>query len=163
MKPKIIAFDLDDTLLDTTSLLIPIAKTPAFFERIKQPLPLMPGALENLEYLSKKYTLVIVTMGHVPSQQQKVSSLNIKHFFTNFYFADPAKRENKKDIFSKLGDSFLSIGNRRSMDIREAKLAGGLTCLFKYGEHQNESIEVPEDRPDFEVENHNQLIKVCQL
>ena len=60
-------------------------------------------------------------------------------------------------------EQFLSIGNRRSTDLREAKRQGGMTCLFRYGEHQNELVECPEDIPDFVTDNHAELIRICGL
>jgi putative hydrolase of the HAD superfamily len=166
---KVVVIDLDDTLLDTTNLLIPIAKTPAFYKRIQEPLPLMPGALENLKYL-QKYELVLLTMGHPESQKTKVRSLGIEKYFKNLYFADPQKNETKlikfqqivKD-FSLLPNEFISIGNRRSTDIRDAKKVGGQTCLFNYGEHRDELPQMPEDYPDFEVQDHSNLIQTCRL
>lgn len=167
---KVLVFDLDDTLLDTTGLLIPIAKTPAFHERIRKPLPLLEGAQKNLQTLKTKYRLALLTMGHVESQQAKVQSLGIAHFFERFYFADPQKKETKQDKFQEMlsdfkisGSEFMSIGNRRSTDIRDAKKVGGWTCLFKYGEHQDEQPSQPEDVPDFEVLSHQDLVRVCQL
>ncbi len=163
-------FDLDDTLLDTTQLLRPIAETPAFAERIRHRLPLMPGAKENLETLKPKYHLYLLTLGHVQNQQQKINSLGIEGYFEKIYFADSASAASKLGCFQKVredipgeGPTFLSIGNRRWMDIREAKKCGMQTCLFKYGEHQEESIDCPEDRPDFEVFTHQELIAVCRL
>lgn len=170
MKVKLIVFDLDDTLLDTTELLIPIARTQAFEDRIRQPLPLMPGALENLEYLKDRYDLALLTQGRLDAQMQKVKSLGIGHFFKEQYFADPTQQKPKSVFFAQIIETFrlppesvLSIGNRRTTDIREAKKVGAKTCLFKYGEHQNENVLVPEDIPDFEIHSHKELISVCQL
>lgn len=170
MKFQLIIFDLDDTLLDTTRLLIPIARTQAFEDRIRQPLPLMPGALENLEYLKSKYDLALLTQGRMEAQMQKVKSLGIGHFFKEQYFADPQQQKPKAYFFNHIIQEFrlppetvLSIGNRRSTDIREAKRAGARTCLFNYGEHQNEAAEVPEDVPDFEITSHKELIPACRL
>lgn len=170
MKIKLIVFDLDDTLLDTTELLIPIARTPAFEKRIREPLPLMPGALENLEYLKNNYILTLLTQGRIEAQMQKVKSLGIGHYFQDQFFADPSQNQHKGQFFAHiiqtfqmLPDQVLSIGNRRTTDIREAKKVGAKTCLFKYGEHLNEEPVVPEDIPDFEVRNHQELIQVCQL
>lgn len=170
MKFKWIVFDLDDTLLDTTGLLIPIARTPAFEDRIRQPLPLMPGALENLEVLKGRYRLALLTQGRLEAQMQKVKSLGIGPFFEEQFFADPQEQKPKGYFFKHLIATFqlepqsvLSIGNRRTTDIREAKKVGASTCLFKYGEHQNERVEVPEDIPDFEVNSHQDLISICRL
>ncbi len=170
MTLKLIVFDLDDTLLDTTNLLIPIARTPAFEERIRQPLPLMPQALENLRYLKDRYILTLLTQGRIDAQMQKVKSLGIGSFFKEQFFADPTQNKPKSMYFRQILEDFeihpdqaLSIGNRRSTDIREAKKVGYKTCLFKYGEHQNEIVEVPQDTPDFEVDSHQELIKTCRL
>ncbi|MEZ0392562.1 MAG: HAD family hydrolase [Pseudobdellovibrionaceae bacterium] len=170
MKIKLIVFDLDDTLLDTTELLIPIARTPAFEKRIREPLPLLPGAFENLEYLKNKYILTLLTQGRLDAQTQKVTSLGIGHFFQEQYFADPTQNQPKGVFFSQIIQNFgiqsqemLSIGNRRTTDIREAKKVGAQTCLFKYGEHQSETVECPEDVPDFEINSHQELLSVCRL
>lgn len=163
-------FDLDDTLLDTTSLLRPIAETPAFVERIRKPLPLMPGAKENLDKLKGKYRLFLLTLGHVEHQQQKVRSLGIEDRFEKIVYVDSHREASKIKGFERLiehvdekGETFLSIGNRRSMDIREAKKCGMKTCHFKYGEHQEEVVDCPEDIPDFEIHTHDELIAKCRL
>ncbi len=170
MKPKLLIFDLDDTLLDTTGILIPIARTLAFEKRIREPLPLLPGALENLQFLAKKYDLALLTQGRTDAQQLKVQALGIASYFKAQFFADPSRNESKAQMFLRIqkqwnisSHEMLSIGNRRMTDIREAKKMGAQTCLFKYGEHQNEVIEIPEDQPDFEVDHHRDLIRICLL
>ncbi len=167
---KAIIWDLDDTLLDTTRLLIPIARTPAFEERIRQPLPLLAGASENLIALSPRYLCFLLTYGRVEAQMQKLESCGIGSFFRACYFVDPAKQEQKGDYFAKIPqqwglrpDEILSVGNRRSTDIGEAKANGLTTCLFRYGEHIDEPPTRPEDHPDFEVTDHHELISRCRL
>lgn len=167
---KAIIWDLDDTLLDTTQLLIPIARTPAFEKRIREPLPLLSGANENLRLLSTKYLCFLLTYGRVEAQQQKLASLGIAPFFRACFFVDPQKGEMKSDYFAKIPGEWglrphevLSVGNRRSTDIGEAKDQGLQTCLFHYGEHQDEPAKRPEDLPDFEVHHHEELILKCHL
>ena len=170
MKLKAVVFDLDDTLLDTTRILVPIAKTPEFHKRIREPLPLIEGAKENLKYLSSKYDLYLLTMGDIENQKAKIKSLNIQSYFRSIYIANPQIKETKYIKFQQLivenkykPSEFISIGNRRSTDIRDAKKSGGLTCLFKYGEHLDELAECSEDIPDYEIQHHNELLKVCSL
>ncbi len=165
-----IAFDLDDTLLDTSRLLIPIAGTPEFDDRIKEPLPLMPGALDNLIALNSRYQLFLVTQGNLQVQKQKVQSLEIASYFKEIYFAESLPKNSKRQCFIRLfsenkfkPDQLLCIGNRRSSEIREAKKLGAFTCLFMHGEHIHESPEEPADQPDFEVSNHFEMIKICKL
>lgn len=170
MDIKVIVFDLDDTLLDTTGILIPIANTPEFLERIKKPLPLMDGALQNLKSLKEKYSLCLITIGKVADQKSKVKSLEISDYFEKIYYVDATLFKSKITYFEKVikdfsveAENVLSIGNRRSMEIRDAKKIGATTCLFKYGEHQNEKAESPFDSPDFEITNHSELIGTCRL
>lgn len=165
-----IVFDLDDTLLDTTRLLIPIANTPEFQQRIRSTLPLMDGASENLTVLSQKYQLCLVTMGNPETQRSKIQSLGIEKFFKKIYFANPENGQTKSNSFRQLlvdfgisPEEFLSIGNRRSVDIRLAKELGAKTCLFVHGEHQNEKIELPWDKPDHQIHHHHELISGCRL
>lgn len=130
----------------------------------------MEGAQKNLELLEKKYSLALLTYGNLTSQQQKVKSMGISNYFQKMYFADPDKNENKRMHFLKSIADFgvnaseaLSIGNRRSTDIREAKQIGLRACLFHYGEHSQETPQCPEDVPDFVVKNHQELLTICQL
>lgn len=166
---KALVFDLDDTLLDTSSWLIPVVKTDVYQERIQKPLPLMPGARENLEYLKGKYQLFLLTQGQPSLQKMKVEALNLTPYFETIYFADTEKKEDKQSYFQKIAAAFdepktvMSIGNRRSHDVRLAKRQGLMTCLFDYGEHQQESILEDGDLPDFEVRDHFELVRRCRL
>lgn len=170
MKIRHLIFDLDDTLLDTTQSLLSIANSPDFENRLRKPLPLLPGALENLKTLKASYRLFLVTQGRAHLQKLKVETLGIGSYFDRLYIADLSQGESKGDLFrricSELGapaESFLSIGNRRSTDIREAKKCGMQTCLFCYGEHADEIASCPEDIPDFEIHAHDELVTVCKL
>lgn len=170
MLPLALIFDLDDTLLDTSRLLIPIARTPEFERRILEPLPLMDGARENLQILSHKYHLSLVTQGNPRVQMAKIQSLGVADFFRHLEIVDtsldPSKSKAYRHVSAMMGIEparILSIGNRRSTDIRAAKALGMLGCLFKHGEHQNEVPEGPDDIPDFEVTHHRDLIRVCNL
>lgn len=167
---KALIWDLDDTLLDTTRLLIPIARTPAFEQRIREPLPLLDGAGANLRELSQRYVCFLLTYGRVEAQQQKLESLGIRPYFRACYFADPLKQETKSQYFKRIPAEWglkpsevISIGNRRSTDIGEAKDFGLQTCLFRYGEHQDEPILRDQEKPDFEVHHHGELIQICRL
>lgn len=168
--PRLIIFDLDDTLLDTSGWLIPVVNTKTFSERLEQKLPLLDGALSTLEYLQKKYQLALVTIGDPSLQKRKIELLSISNYFGRILLVDASTGKTKKQAFAEVSelqnistDEILSIGNRRSTDIRPAKQLGMTTCLFVYGEHQNEAIEEPEDIPDFLVHGYRDLIETCGL
>jgi len=167
---KHLIFDLDDTLLDTTQLLIPIKDTPDFFSRITQPLPLIPGAYENLVQLKKKYHLHLLTQGRPHLQKIKINSLSIAHFFESITIIDPCKSQTKADFFREFRnickcppDQVMSIGNRKSTDLGPAKAVGFKTCWFAYGEHISEPETNCNEKPDFIISNHFEMLKTCRL
>jgi len=166
---RYIIFDLDDTLLDTSQLLIPIRQTEHFFDRIQQPLPLMPGASENLQYLSSKYNLYLLTQGQRQIQEQKITSLQIRQYFKSVDIVD-GPDQTKTDYFAIFCEKLkcrpnevLSVGNRRSTDIGPAKNQGFWTCWFAYGEHLTEPIQSPNEKPDFIIHDHFEMIIKCRL
>lgn len=223
---KAIAFDLDDTLIDTTHVLVPIASRAAFeamakfglsttfevFENERRigalsmshqkifrtiaekhgdpfhedqvqagidnfynpPLPsnlaLLPGALEGLEILKKRYSLFLVTSGAIPTQKEKVKRAGIEHYFKKMYFLDSFKKERKRIAFSDIlqmlniqPHELLAIGNRLSQEIRDAKELGCITCYFKYGEHVGEVAQDHFEHPDFTIHQHSEFLPVCKL
>jgi putative hydrolase of the HAD superfamily len=225
-KYKALAFDLDDTLLDTSQLLVPGAAARACESMIAQglhcdlptclarrkelahemshpdifahivmeygcdhpheavqqavrsfynplvpdSLPLMEQAEENLRVLGKDYRLFLVTLGSPATQTKKIRALNLEKYFAGIFILDGFKGETKRSAFEKIlkeeniaPHELLSIGNRLCAEIRDAKKCGGDTCYFAYGEHVGEQPERPEDRPDFTIRHHRELIPTCRL
>ncbi|MFS4459412.1 HAD hydrolase-like protein [Bdellovibrio sp. HCB2-146] len=223
---RTLAFDLDDTLLDTSSLLVPLAArrsceamlaaglrcsleecmkmreelAPSFshteiftkivdrygtntkgraihdaLDRFYNPevpptLPLLEGALENLETLSKMYTMYLVTAGSQEAQVKKVQALGIQKYFKGVYILNGFIGEKKETAFREIlkienhnPEALLSIGNRLSSEIRDGKRCGARTCYFAFGEHVGEKEEYPEDHPDFTITQHKDLIAACGL
>lgn len=223
---RAIAFDLDDTLLNTSGLLVPMAATkaclalmsvgatcsleeclqmrkdlssqrshPEIFGRIAdefdcpdrdlgiqvaisefynpevpENLPLIEGARDNLELLSKKYDLYLVTMGIREAQARKIKALNISSYFKSIYILDTLRGEKKLNAFQDIllkgpyaPQELLSVGNRLSAEIRDAKLLGCHTCYFEFGEHIGELATQKEDIPDFTIQTHYELMKECNL
>lgn len=225
-KYKSLVFDLDDTLLDTSGLLVPMASLRAcqaminaglqctledcmkmrhalaseyshteiftqianhygtntkgkavhdaleefYNPEIPMVLPLMAGATENLLHLKEQYTLYLVTMGSFEAQVDKIRALQIDKFFKKIYVLNGFIGEKKeiafKDILNNEGHQpheLLSIGNRLSSEIRDAKRLGSDTCYFAHGEHIGEKAQYPEDHPDFTIFHHKDLITTCGL
>lgn len=223
---KAIAFDLDDTLIDTSHLLVPLASNSAFqamtqfglqanFEEFEQErklgalsmshqkifkviaekfckspseklidagiqafynppipneIPLLDGARQNLFVLEKKYSLFLVTSGSIPTQKKKIKSTGIGNLFQKIYTLDGFKKERKRlafqDILKNLSlkpTELLSIGNRLSQEIHDAKELNCQTCYFKYGEHVGETARNSFEIPDYTVEYHKELIATCRL
>lgn len=148
---KVLVFDLDDTLLDTSGLIIPQAvensckamlaqglkcTMPECLEMranlakgmshtkifaaiadhfgcanreaavagaiqefynpsVPEFLPLLPGALENLEALKSKYTLYLVTAGTNEAQKKKVAAAGVAGYFKKVFILDPMGQSAK--------------------------------------------------------------------
>lgn len=168
---KHIIFDLDDTLIDTTGLLIPIKDTPQFLEVLSQPIPLLAGAADNLKYLkNKNYHLHLLTQGRPPLQNLKIKNSYVNTYFESLTICDPTLDQTKAHYFSQFlqnthpnASEILSVGNRQSTDLVPAKQLGFQTCWFAYGEHIDEILTSPFEKPDFIIQNHFEMITVCKL
>lgn len=226
MPIRAIAFDLDDTLLDTTGLLVPQASQEAFqilidaglsldlksceemrlslirtishkdvfkklavehgtsatqaavefankafyHPRLPEKLDLLPGALENLNVLSKKYNLYLVTAGFQEAQAGKVKSLGIAHFFKEVFVVNSLKSEKKYTAFKMILNAeniqpaeLLCIGNSLASEIKDARQIGAKACYFEFGEDRGAVPTEPEFQPHYHVKSHKELITACQL
>lgn len=221
-----IAFDLDDTLLDTTGLLVPQASQDAFqilidaglrldlktceeqrlslirsishkdvfkklahehgnaatqaavelanrafyHPRLPEKLDLLPGALTNLDVLSKKYNLYLVTAGFQDAQSAKIKSLGIADYFKKIFVVNSLISEKKFMAFKMIltdeniqPDELLCIGNSLASEIKDARQIGAWACYFEFGEDRGAVPKEPEFQPHFHVKTHQELIAACQL
>lgn len=221
-----IAFDLDDTLINTSGLLAPRATINAFqslignglqlsleeceairqemiksvshkdvfihlaktygskntLERVQDAvdafyspslpdrLPLLPGALDNLKILSKKYELFIVTAGFEISQIEKIRALGIKDFFKKIFVIDSLAKKRKRSSFETIikdlsiqPKELLCIGNSLSSEIFDGIAIGATTCYFEFGEDRGTADVELLKKIDYRVKNHFELIDVCKL
>lgn len=149
-----------------------IDKATQSFYRPELPdkLPLIEGAQENIHYLKEKYSLYLVTSGDLETQKNKVKALGIEPYFKKIIICNSLNEETKRAAFQTIIKEnnikpwqMLSIGNRLSSETREAKKCGALTCHFAFGEHSGEIPIEPEDRPDFTITQHSDLISTCRL
>ena len=226
MAIRSIAFDLDDTLLDTTGLLVPQASQAAFqilidaglsldlkeceefrlslirkishkdvFEKLAQEygnqktqaavelankafyhprlpenLKLLPGALENLDILSPKYSLFLVTAGYQDAQVAKVKSLGIDRYFKKVFVVNSMISEKKYTAFKSIleienikPEELLCIGNSLSSEIKDARRIGAWACYFEFGEDRGAVPTGTEFQPHFHIKSHKELLAACQL
>lgn len=223
---KAIAFDLDDTLMDTSGLLIPKASAHAFeiliaaglrlspqecelkrLEIIKKnshkevflhlaekfgssqtvaaveqaikafyepelpaQLTLLPGAEENLNYLQPKYPLFLVTAGTVNTQHQKADALGISKKFNSIYVINSLNKQRKAHAFLEIIKNtnikpaeLLCIGNSLLSEIADAIKIGATACYFEFGEERGAMPQLANERPQYHIRNHHELIPVCKL
>ena len=98
---------------------------------------LFDDAIDVLKYLSKKYTLHIITNGFTEMQEKKMSNAKIKHFFktvTDFELANAKKPDAKifqhaLDVAQAKKEESIMIGDSMHADVQGA-LDFGMKALF---------------------------------
>lgn len=143
----------------------------AFFERkVEDNITLFPGTREILADLRTRYLVFLVTSGHPKTQEQKVSFLKIKNFFTQIFYVDGGKKEQKTPTFVKImhqtdtpPEQILCIGDRLDRELVEGKRLGFKTCLLKRRQYLRLLPQEPNEEPDFEIEKLPELVSDCGL
>jgi putative hydrolase of the HAD superfamily len=226
MAIRAMAFDLDDTLLDTTNLLVPAAANEAFsiliraglslspeeceksriqlikslshkdvFEKLAREhgsaetlaalavanqtfyhpnlpdsLPLLEGALENIQNLSTKYSLYVVTAGLKDAQERKIAALGIAPYFKDYFIVNSLNKERKIHAFRRILEieglepsQLFCIGNSLGSEIRDAQELGAVSCFFDFGEDRGNTKKLETIKPTYHIHHHRDLIPVCKL
>ncbi len=135
-KRKVLIFDLDDTLFDSTNQPEDMGKewTLRFFAEFQ----------EILE--SKDYLHILVTRGIKNKQNRKIDVLGIRKYFADIHIVDSDERKHER--FAGIKDAFsdaeiIVIGNRIDCEIRYGNLLGMKTIHIRHGKYEN---LVPKDR-----------------
>ncbi|MEC9284095.1 MAG: HAD hydrolase-like protein [Bdellovibrionota bacterium] len=146
------------------------AGNKAFYQRqIFEDINVFPGVHQMLANLQRSYDLYLVTSGNASTQNQKITLLEIEHYFSCIFCVDPFVGQTKKCAFEKIlkttktnsGEN-LSIGNRIDMEIRQAKELGMDTCLILHGEYTQLVPSCPEEHADFKLKNVVELISLLE-
>ena len=142
-----------------------------FYNReVEMDISISEDVLAMLEDLKTRYNLHLVTAGHRPTQESKVRILKIEYLFQTIHYVDPIKNEHKGQAFKKIATQFkapaashLSIGNRVDTDIGEARKIGWRGCWVRYGEYAHLQPRDEFERPDFTIDQIQELPKACRL
>jgi putative hydrolase of the HAD superfamily len=110
-----------------------IAQVRRFGELIQsQPLALISGVKETLEYLSPRHDLVLLTKGDHEEQKLKVERSGIETFFRQVIIVPEKDRATYREVTGKIGAeprNTWMIGNSPRSDINPA-LAAGLNAIY---------------------------------
>ena len=133
-------------------------------------IPLLPEVASTLQYLKPRYQLFLLTAGEENTQAEKILRAGLKDFFHEIKIVGSLEKKDKKESIAQWilqkkiePEKTLSIGNRLKDEIRVSKSLGLHTCWFKYGEHADESPTEPDEKPDYEVAYHSELVSTCKL
>ena len=125
-----------------------------------------PNVLPTLIALIKRgFKLGIITDAPRFQAWSRLCGMKLQHFFDVIITSDDAKAKKPSQLpfkaaIKKLGlkpNEIMMIGDSMKKDIIPAKRMGMVTVLAKYGEFKREKIE---ERPDFEVEDISQILKI---
>jgi putative hydrolase of the HAD superfamily len=97
-----------------------------------QPLHLLAGVRETLEYLSGRHDLVLLTKGELEEQKLKVERSGIEDFFRQIIIVPEKNVATYQRVLSEMAlasQSTWMIGNSPRSDINPA-LAAGLNAVF---------------------------------
>lgn len=121
----------------------------------------LPGALEALESLSRRYKLYLASNGTARVQAGRLKSANISHYFREI-FVSQELGANKPDIlyfercFARIPDfdpsRAMMVGDSLTSDILGGIRAGIATCWVN--PHHKDSGSVT---PDYQIESLSQL------
>jgi 2-haloacid dehalogenase len=122
----------------------------------------LPGAVEALEILSKRYRLFLASNGNLSVQRGRLSSANIGSYFEDIFIsqemgADKPSIEYFERCFARIPGfdktRALIVGDSLSSDILGGQNAGIATCWIN-PKHKECTLETP---PDYQLESITQL------
>lgn len=89
-------------------------------EMLTKPIELLPGIVEVLEYLSKNYTLIVLTKGDLLDQEKKLDRSGLLTYFHHVEVMSEKNPEGYERILKHLDilpQDFLMIGNSLKSDV----------------------------------------------
>ncbi|MBB3699208.1 HAD hydrolase-like protein [Flammeovirga yaeyamensis] len=95
---------------------------------LKNPIELLDGVIETLEYLKGKYRLVVATKGDLLEQESKVKKSNLEKYFHHIEIVSEKTPEEYSKLIKHLDvepSEFLMIGNSLKSDIVPVLELGG--------------------------------------
>lgn len=143
----------------------------AFLRREVDPqIELSAPARTVVESLRLNYKLFLVTAGDPATQMRKVEILRLQPYFEGVYVVNSSRGERKFDAFASIAartgalpERCLSVGNRVDTDVAEARAQGWKACWVRLGEHARMVPETELERPDFQVDDIEELAATCGL
>ena len=120
------------------------------------------GAIALLEYLAPKYDLYIASNGVAATQNSRLASANIAHYFKGIFISETTGHHKPERAyfdycFARIPDfdpsAALIIGDSLTSDIRGGKNAGIATCWF----NPKRKSAMAEIVPDFEIHSLAEL------
>ncbi|HEY4512274.1 MAG TPA: HAD family hydrolase [Candidatus Paceibacterota bacterium] len=152
-KIKVIIFDLDDTLYDTSNRL-PGKNSPNFAD-----MKLLSGVRETLEQIKTKK--ILLTHGVKEIQEKKIDTLGIRGLFDEIIIVP--SNTDKIPIFEKIAKEYpdpetvMAVGDRRDAEIRYGNMQGFVTVLASGFKYKNLLPQDDSDVPVHKIKSFREL------
>lgn len=153
----LIIFDLDDTLINTSSIMV-----GGYTEKKLDQISLFPGVKEFLNNFKGKKVLVTKETD-LGLQNRKIDFLGIRNYFNLILICYTDKE--KKTCFQKVLAKFPNqdiwvVGDRIDAEIRYGNELGLKTVRFKQGKYKDLKIKDSSENPNYEVKSFLELFKL---
>ena len=127
-------------LVDTFERLAVEPVTPAVHETIQgfahtiaeQPMEVLPGIAETLQYLASRHRLILMTKGAVPEQSRKIEHSGLREYFAAIEIVAEKDTATYRWVLQRhnlVPETTWMIGNSPKSDINPS-LAAGLNAVF---------------------------------
>ena len=132
---------------------------------------LFPGALETLEKLYKKYSLVLVTNGITEVQRGRVRATDTGKYFKAIVISEEVGVAKPDSTFFRIAsersgnpakDKILMIGDSMTSDIPGAMNFGIDSCLIVMPHKKVPEFAPGDRRPDYIIRNFGQLEEILR-
>lgn len=159
LHPKLVIFDLDDTLYDRFGQL---DETYRNLPNIK----LFPDTLQVLQAL--RAPKVLISKGDPIIQQKKVDVLGIRPYFKEIRIC--ATPEEKQALFRELMQKYritepkdiAVIGDRIDSELRAGKMLGFLTIRLLHGKYKGLKPKDAFEVPDYTIKKLGEVLDIIQ-
>ena len=122
-------------------------------EMLSHPIELLPGALETVQDLSERFTIVLITKGDLIDQERKLAQSGLGELFDGVEIVSDKTEDVYRGIFAGRGAEpgvVLMAGNSLKSDVNPVISVGGWGVHVPFGPvWALEAAEPPRDHPRF--------------
>ncbi len=122
----------------------------------------LPGALETLQLLSRRYDLYLASNGTLSVQRRRLADARLQPFFRGIFISQEIGADKPSALFFQrcfasipgfCPQASIMVGDSLTSDIRGGINAGIRTCWFNPGRQPHR----PDIRPDYEISTLQEL------
>lgn len=128
---------------------------------IDQPVEILDGVQETLQYLAPKYRLIVMTKGDLLDQERKLQKSGLSKYFQHVEVLSDKKEKNYSDLLAHLEidvDEFVMIGNSLKSDVLPLLNIGAKAIHIPF-----HTTWAHEEVSEKEIDKDHQYLKIERL